>query len=128
MASVLSLTQPDLDFGKRLGAVLREVKFPYQGLFWLYDDERDDWQLVIATSRVDEIGPRGTYLELSQATSKAGGNGFQLTRVTVMSPEDPLYKALRSVFGSTASVEGARLRYTTVNGIVVPEAYLYEIR
>jgi hypothetical protein len=39
-----------------------------------------------------------------------------------------MYQALRSVFGETASVEGARLGNTLVGGRSIDEAYLYEIR
>lgn len=127
MAYVTTLTSTDLEFGKKLTQELREGKFPYRGVFWLYDDESADWQLVVVTSLVDDNGRRDTYLALGKFTSRIPGDDLRQIRVTVMSPETPLYKALASVLAPAASVEGTRLRNTTVNGITIPEAYLYEI-
>ena len=126
MPSVTTLTPQDLDFGKHISEELKKSGFPFNGVFWLYDEDSDDWQLVIATDLVDKEGPRETYLRLANAISKVPGSDFQLMRVTVMSPRTPVYNALRSVFGTAASVEGARLHHTVVNGILV-SAYLYDI-
>jgi hypothetical protein len=83
---------------------------------------------MIATELVDKLGPRSTYVKLSSAISNVRGSDFQLLRIAVMSPRTPLYAALRNMFGTAASVEGARLLNTMVNGVLVPDAYLYEIR
>jgi len=45
-----------------------------------------------------------------------------------MSPRQPFYQALRSVFGKTASMEEARLGNTQIGGTYIDDAYLYEIR
>ncbi len=127
MAYVLTLTQSDIDFGRRLVAELRSRQFPYKGVLWLFDDQSDDWKLVIVTEKVDEVGPRKTYLELSGVTKKIPASDFQLLRISVVSPRHPVYAALRSVFGTASSVEGARLENTTVDGLSIT-AYLYEIR
>jgi hypothetical protein len=128
MPYTTTLTPTDLDFGKRLTEALKVSHFPFRGVFWLYDDQSDDWQLIVVTPLVDQNGRRHAYLELTRVTTGLSGDDFKQTKITVMSPESPLFKALSGVFAQAASVEGARLRYTTVNGIVIPEAYLYEIR
>jgi len=127
MPYVTTLTEDDLDFGKRLTERLKAERFPFRGVFWLYDDETDDWQLVVATDLVEKEGPRKTYLRLAKVTSSVAGSDFQLMRISAINPRGPLYRALSSTFGKTASVLGARLRQTVVNGILIPEAYLYEI-
>ena len=48
-------------------------------------------------------------------------------RIELISPLLPFYQALRSVFGKTKSVEGARLGNTQIGGIYISNAYLYEI-
>jgi hypothetical protein len=127
MAYVLTLTQSDIEFGQKLVAELRTWQFAYQGVLWLFDEQADDWKLVIATEMVDKLGPRETYLRLSGVTKGIPASDFQLLRISVISPLHPVYAALRSVFASAKSVEGARLEHTTVNGLSVT-AYLYEIR
>lgn len=128
MPYVATLTTDDLAFGKRVTEQLKTAKFPFNGTFWLYDEAVDDWQLTIATELVDKFGPRDTYLKLSRSISIVGGSDFQLLRIAVISPRTPLYDALRRVFGITATVEGVRLQRAVVNGILISDAYLYEIK
>lgn len=127
MPYVVTLTPSDLEFGKALVAALKQEGFPLRGAFWFYDENSDDWNLVVVTDQVDRIGPRKTYLQLSKVTKAIAASDFQLLRVTVWSPKHPVYQALSSVFAQTASVEGARLRHTMVNGLHISDAYLYEI-
>lgn len=129
MAYVESLTAPDIEFGKALWRSLRNSdEFPINGIFWLFDSESDEWRLLIATPKVDAVGPRTAYTALSDVTKNIRADDTQLLRIELMSPKHPFYQALRSVFGKTASVEGARLGGTQIGGVYVNDAYLYEIR
>jgi len=128
MAYVETLTGPDIEFGKLLWQALRgSKKFPVNGALWLYQSESDEWHLLIATPRVDQVGPRKAYEELSDVTRRIPADLAQLLRIELISPKQPFYVALRSVFGETASVEGARLGNTQVGGMYINDAYLYEI-
>ena len=124
-----TLTGPDIEFGKGLWDALRGNKeFPAKGAFWLFQPESDEWHLLIATARVDEVGPRKAYEELAEITRHVSADSTQLLRIELISPRIPFYQALRSVFGKTASVEGARLGNTQIGGMYISDAYLYEIR
>jgi hypothetical protein len=129
MAYVEALTVTDIDFGKSLWHVLRGNKnFPADGALWLSRSESDAWHLLVATPIVDEIGPKKAYEKLSRITQRLSDHSEQLLRVELISPQQPFYQALRSVFGKTASVEGARLGNTQIGGRYIHDAYLYEIR
>lgn len=128
MAYVVTLTTSDLEFGKHLVKALEEKRFPFSGVLWIYEEQADDWKLIIATDLVDKKGSRDTYLQLSSVTAKIPASDFQLMRLTVVSPKIPLYQALRSVFGTGKSVEGARLTQTVVSNILISDAYLYVVR
>jgi len=129
MAYAEALSGTDIDFGKSLWHVLRgNENFPAEGALWLSQSESDTWHLLVATPRVDEIGPRKAYEELSRITQGLPVNSEQLLRIELISPRQPFYQALRSVFGKTASVEGARLGNTQIGGKYINDAYLYEIR
>jgi hypothetical protein len=128
MPYVDALTTWDIDFGKQLWHALRQNRiFPAQGFFWLLDSE-NGWRLIVASPRVDEVGRRKAYEELGNITRGVIPGANQSLRVELISPKLPLYQALRSVFGQTASVEGARLGSTQVGGIYIDDAFLYEIR
>jgi hypothetical protein len=126
---VETLTGTAIDFGKILWQALRRnKKFPAKGALWLFQSDSGEWHLLIATPRVDEIGPRKAYEELADITRNIPADSSQLLRIELISPRLAFYQALRSVFGKTASVEGARLSNTQVGGMYIDDAYLYEIR
>lgn len=129
MAYMEALTGTNINFGKELWNALRgNKKFPATGALWLFRSESGEWHLLIATPRVDEIGPRKAYEELSDITRRIAADSTQLLRIELISPKQSFYQALRSVFGKTASVEGARLGNTQIGGMYINDAYLYEIR
>jgi hypothetical protein len=126
---VEALTGTDIEFGKGLWNTLRGQKqFPAHGALWLYQSDSDEWHLLIATPRVDEVGPRKAYEELADITRRIPADSTKLLRIELISPRLPFYQALRTVFGKMASVEGARLGNTQIGGMYINDAYLYEIR
>lgn len=128
MNYVESLSDLDIDFGRRLWQSLRGNKeFPISGAFWLLEPEAGEWRLVIASPRVDALGPRDAYRELAKFMRELPSELEQRSKIELISPKNALYRALRSVFGQTASVEGARLGNTQVGGMFVEDAYLYEV-
>jgi hypothetical protein len=128
MAHVETLTGPDIEFGKVLWNALRSNKaFPANGALWLYESESDQWHLLIASPLVDQVGPRKAYEQLSAVTRHIHADDLQLLKIELISPKQPLYEALRSVFGKNPSGEGVRLGNTQVGGMYIDEAYLYEI-
>jgi hypothetical protein len=129
MSYVEALKEADIEFGKRLWQSLqRSKKFPFKGILWLFQPQAAEWHLVIATPKVDQVGQREAYRELADLTRKVEADSAQLLSIELISPTQPLYQALRSVFGKTASVEGARLGNTQVQGMFINDAYLYAIK
>src|SRR5579864_8437189 len=119
MPYVDALTTWDIDFGRKLWQALRQNKiFPAQGVFWLLDSE-NGWRLLVATPRIDEVGRRKAYQELGSLTRGVVPGPSQPLLVELISPRAPLYLALRSVFGKTASVEGARVGNTQIGGMYI---------
>ena len=128
MPYVDTLSTWDLDFGKQVWQALRENKlFPVHGALWLLESDKG-WRLLLATPRVDEVGPRKAYEQLGNITRGFVPGATQQLMIELISPGLPLYQALRRIFGQTASVEGARLGNTQVDGMYIDGAYLYEVR
>lgn len=132
MSYVETLNDADIEFGRRLWQSLRNnPKFPIVGAFWLLepdDGQIGRWRLIIASPRVDVLGPRDAYRELAEVTHSIPAVFGQRLKIELISPRDPTYQALHSVFAQTASVEGARLGGTQVAGTYIENAYLYEVR
>jgi hypothetical protein len=128
MPYVDALTTWDIDFGHKLWQALRQNEiFPALGVFWLLDSE-NGWRLLVATPQIDAVGRRKAYEDLANLTRGVVPGPSQPQLIELISPKVPLYQALRSVFGKTASVEGARLGNTQIGGMYIDDAYLYEIR
>ncbi|MGO9274654.1 MAG: hypothetical protein ACLQOO_31230 [Terriglobia bacterium] len=129
MGYTTALYEADIEFGKRLWQSLQtNESFPALGALWVLDPEAGEWRLVIASQRVDAVGTRDAYRELTEITRNIPGNLRQLFKIELISPRNPMYQALRSVFTRTASVEGARLGGTVVGGTFIDDSYLYEVR
>jgi hypothetical protein len=128
MANLVSLMETDIDFGKAFWSTVRANKqFPANGAFWLFQPQSDNWHLMIATPRVDEVGPRKAYEELFAITGPILSDSTHLLKIELISPRARLYQALRSVFAKKASVEGTRLGNAQIGGLYIDDAYLYEI-
>lgn len=122
------LTTWDIDFGKQLWQALRHNQlFPAHGVLWLLESETG-WRLLVATPRVDEVGRRKAYEELASITRGVVPGASQSLRIELVSPRDPLYRALRSIYANAGPVEGVRLGNTQVGGMYIDDAYLYEVR
>jgi hypothetical protein len=129
MSDVETLDGLDIEFGRKMWQSLRNNEdFPIQGILWLWEPETGGWHLVIVSPKVDKLGSRDAYIELSPIMRGITTDSSQRIKIELISPKHPLFQALRSVFAQTASVEGARLRNTMVGGRFIDEAYLYEIR
>ena len=129
MSYVEVLNEADIKFGKKLWQSLRKnAKFPIQGIFWLLQPRSAEWHLVIATPKVDQLGQRDAYRELADVTQNVKADSSQLLKIELISPNEELYQGLRSVFAKAASVEGARLGNTQVQGLFINDAYLYVVR
>lgn len=128
MPYATTLTQGDLEFGKNVTEQLSSKGYPFEGAFWLYDETSEDWRLVIATNLVDQEGRQQAYFRLAQAVPFKDRSYFRSANITVMSPQDSVFLALKKTFAARKSVEGERLQAEVVNGVLIPDTYLYEIR
>jgi len=129
MSYVTMLDGADIEFGRKMWQSLRTNRdFPVCGIFWLLEPETGEWHLVIASPKVEVLGPRDAYRELAAVTHDIPADSQQLLKIELISPKNPTYEGLRSIFGKTAPVEGARLGNTMVGGTFIDGAYLYEIR
>lgn len=123
------LTDADIEFGRKLWDQLttQNSSFPVQGMFWLLEGE---WHLVIATTAVDEVGPRGAYEKLEKMIPFDPTTASQHLRIDLVSPGNPLYKAFRSLWQHTPPdrIEGRRLDSSQVGGMYIEAAHFYGVR
>jgi hypothetical protein len=120
------LTPEMLSAGERVTQALGEKHFNFTLTFWLYTSAMNEWRLMVATPLVDDEGPRSTYARLGKVLPPGVDQlkEFDLLSITVISPNDPLAKALKSVQASR-NLGSARLKGSRVKDVFVEDAYVY---
>jgi hypothetical protein len=114
------------DSGRALIDELGNVEFVIKSAFWIYDKDAGEWRLIIATPRVDEVGPKFAYGVVWDALQRLGEKvaGLSLENVSLASPEDALVVLLQTVFKPTGQ-GSVRLTRSRVNNVYVEDAFLY---
>lgn len=96
---------------------------------WLYSSDSSRWHLVFASPRVDSDGPLKVYSKIQDVLGTEEGKklGLDLQHVSVLSPNQPLIRAIRSLF----EIEGpSNVRFTRsrINDVFVEDAHIYLVR
>ncbi len=123
------MVDSDIRNGRELVRILDRKDFPLYGALWFYFSESDEWRLLLATSLVDEVGPRETYTRVRKVLSQKikPSQRIPLKRISVLSPGDELIQLLGTVIKTGRTISGTRFRHNTINGILIEDAYVYRL-
>ncbi len=112
---------------RRVLAALDKGGYPITAALWLYRPPEDEWEFILATPLVDELGPYGAYSRFRRASlGELPDSSLLLRSVHLISPSDPLVRTLQA---NVALAEGARARLSgiPVNGSLITDAYIYRL-
>lgn len=127
-----SLVERDLNEGKRILEALDRPKpngtsFRVKAAFWLYRPELEGWRLMLATPLVDEKGRLATYAHLRKLLDSIQPLNLSTHNISVVSPRDPLVKALRGAQRVAADSDDVRFSGAMIGGTYIEDAYLYHL-
>lgn len=113
-----------IEEGARLINLLNKEGLTVSSAFWLFDEEDDNWALVIALPFVDEQGPLPAYQKLGTLMGRNGSWVLDLSFVSVWGPSEWRFKKLldraRSAGqNSPGSVQGS------LPPVVLEDSYIY---
>ncbi|HCT60539.1 MAG TPA: hypothetical protein DGA22_06640 [Acidobacterium sp.] len=94
---------------------------------WVVFPEYEDWRFVLASKELDNLDLRDAYLKINRITEEAGITVWESPTIHLMKTTDPFIRALRKLFGKTASVAGMRLGGQTWGDRFIEDAYAYKI-
>ncbi len=141
---------PLLYEGKLLLELLDEEKgIPITAAFWLLDSENRTWRYILASPIVDTQGPLEAYkilYKIFQIYNKeeakwrpykkvrsykeeAGlGIGLTLQDITLVSPDEPVVKLLRTVV-KTPPISTSPIHFAgnSINNMFIDDAYIYRM-
>jgi hypothetical protein len=123
-----SLVGPDAKLGLEVLRLLDAAGFPLTVAMWLLNDERDEWELTIATPLYDKLGPKESYRRLLAALKPLDPHVLHGLAVRILGHKNPLIRGLRRAFAKTASVEGMRLGGHSIGDVWIEDAYVYRIK
>lgn len=134
------MVRNQIDIGKSILNALDAGGFPVRSAFWLRRssiEAPEDWRLVLASSRVSELGVKDAYKQLQgivlrhYAPQLSPFDVQQLIRllaerVTLVSPSEQLVTLLRSAMGTPSNaVADIQLSNNLINNVLIEDAYIY---
>lgn len=117
-----ALVDKYINDGRMLISALDKDGFQIDTALWFYSEELDEWQLVIATPLVDQIGLRETIRRAQSVTREMTSISLSLSDISILSPHSNLINAIKSTVSRSKDVI---LKGTVANGILVNDAYIY---
>ncbi|HTX42669.1 MAG TPA: hypothetical protein VMD25_12615 [Acidobacteriaceae bacterium] len=122
-----ALVDIDLKKAGRAVSALENSGVPLAAALWVHFPEYEDWRLVLASKRLDSLGPREAYLRVNRTFDQAGMTVWDTPSLFIMKTTDPFVRDLRRVFGKAANVEGLRLGGQTWGDRYIDDAYALKI-
>lgn len=117
-----SLVDKYLNDGRMLVSALDRDGFLIDTTMWFYSDELDEWQLIVATPLVDQLGLRETLRRVQSIIGNLTSISLSLSDISFLSPNSNLINAIKSTVRRSKDV---KLKGTVTNGILVNDAYIY---
>jgi hypothetical protein len=123
-----ALVSFDIDNGQRVIDAMETAGIAPDVALWAVLPEYEDWRLIIASKHVNRYSPDGGYGAINAAIREANIPFYSAPTIFLRDMGDPFIKALRSVFGQTASVYGMRLGGQKFGNQYLEDAFVYLIR
>jgi hypothetical protein len=117
-----ALVDKYLNNGRMLVSALDRDGFQIDTAMWFYSDELDEWQLIIATPLVDQLGLRETLRRVQSIIGNLTSISLSLSDISLLSPNSNLINAIKTTVRRSKDVT---LKGTVTNGILVNDAYIY---
>jgi hypothetical protein len=90
--------------------------------------DSEEWRLIIASPIVDKDGPKKAYEQVqSQLQEFNGRYNLSLRNIALVSPDDKLIKALRSVVKTGKAISHIRFTKNVINGVFIEDSYIYRL-
>jgi len=124
-----TLVDPRIREGREVLEALLASNFPVEASYWLRRSDEVRFDLIVSTELYDKQGPRRCYREIDRILESAAlSETLAAESVSVVSGEDDISLALRSVLLPQGTFRDERLKDTSINGVYIPDAYIYFAR
>jgi hypothetical protein len=118
----------DLAIGKQIMEALDRAKLGISVALWAYLAEYQDWRLVLASKRFDEIGLREAFGLVNQALDAAGIPNRDQPSIVILKMTDKTIKDLRKTYAKFKNMEGDHIGNQLHGDRFIEEAIVYRIK
>ncbi|MEX2142635.1 MAG: hypothetical protein WD894_25500 [Pirellulales bacterium] len=120
------LSKEMVEAGEGLVRELDRQNWPVEDALWLYNEDRNRWQLVIASPKVESDGSLRSYEVIRDSLQRVpqAADAMSYFDVTVRSPSDRLIEAIGRERNTGPGIHRRRFR-GAVGGQYVDDALLY---
>jgi hypothetical protein len=121
-----NLSKEMIAAGEGLVRELDRRQWPVEDALWLYDEERNRWELVVASPRVDADGSLRSYELIRDSLQQVpeASDVMSYFDVAVRSPNDRLIEAIGRERNTGPGIHRRRFR-GAVGGQYVDDALVY---
>lgn len=110
--------------GRELLARLDRAGWRPNLAFWLFDLERNRWELVLSSPDVEKNGSKPVYETVSRILAADESVGLSLSDISVASPREKIAQILPLAI-SVKSGSGVRFSRSAINGHYIEDAFIY---
>ncbi len=122
------LVEPDIADGKRLVQELDRAAITVTAAVWLFPPDASEWVLLIALRTFDAQGPRKSYATVGKVLKRLQPpSSLSLQDLSVVGPRNQWITLLGSAIKTGPGISGIRFSRNVINGILIPDAYIYRL-
>lgn len=120
------LVERDVEGGRQLIQALDRAGFPVVAALWKFLPDEGEWRLLIASPRVQQLGPLEVYRVIQEELIKHHID-IPLHRVSAVDLHEPLVSELRIYAGTdpAPSIGGTYLQKVVIGDLYLEGAYVY---
>jgi len=123
-----TLVNFDIENGDNVIKALDDAGKAPKVALWAKLPDYENWRLVLASDRLDQESPFSGYSEINEAMNAAQIPIHKQPTILLRPMNNPMIKALRSVFAVAKDTRGMRLGGQTFGDKYIEDAFVYRIR
>jgi hypothetical protein len=96
--------------------------------FWLLAPGEASWRLVVVSPLVAALGPRAFYKKVDKVLRRLEPPTVPIDVINAAPPSHPLVSLLRGAVQTGSNLGGIRFMGNVINGVLIPDAYIYRMQ
>jgi hypothetical protein len=122
-----ALVNFDIENGDRVIQALDKAGKQPDVALWAKLPDYEDWRLILASTKIDQSSQFAGYSQIHEAMAEAGIPTHRQPTIFLRPMNNPMIKALRSIFSKASDTYGMRLGGQRFGDQYVEDAFVYRI-